>query len=87
MSSATKAWIVAASIGGVEALKDQLGVCRWNFVLRSVHLYAKKNIRSFSQAKVLSSQCSSALSNVKDEKLKKSVESFSKVMYLNCWGS
>ncbi|KAL6202235.1 hypothetical protein ACLB2K_025944 [Fragaria x ananassa] len=80
--AACRAWIVATSIGAVEALKDQ-GVCRWNGVLRSLHQHAKNNIRSYSQAMKHSASSSAAISNhikrSKEEKLRK-------VMELNCWG-
>ena len=63
MIASTKAWIVASSIGTMEALKDQLGVCRWNYALRSLQQHAKNNIRSYSQARKLSSTFSYAISN------------------------
>lgn len=87
MSSTGRAWMVAASIGVVEALKDQ-GVCRWNHALRSFHQHAKSNFRSYSQGKRLPAQYSSSVSNkMKDnQKLKKSEESLRTVMYLSCWG-
>ncbi|KAJ1383787.1 hypothetical protein SESBI_43084 [Sesbania bispinosa] len=82
-SAATKAWIVASNIGAVEALKDQLGVCRWNYTLRSLQQHVKNNIRSYTQAKKLSSASSAAVSN----KVKRTKEeSMKKVMDLNCWG-
>ncbi|OMO80438.1 hypothetical protein CCACVL1_12958 [Corchorus capsularis] len=92
IASSRKAWMVAASIGVVEALKDQ-GLCRWNYALRSVQQYAKANIRLYShQAKKLSpssSASSSVLSKkLRDDKLKlkQSEESLRTVMYLSCWG-
>ncbi|XP_062077926.1 uncharacterized protein LOC133782609 [Humulus lupulus] len=82
-SSTSRAWIVATSIGVVEALKDQ-GVCRWNSSLRSIQQHTiKANLRSYSQAKKISAQYSNIS---KDEKLEQSEESLRTVMYLSCWG-
>ncbi|ESW21893.1 hypothetical protein PHAVU_005G108300 [Phaseolus vulgaris] len=88
MSSTSRAWTwtVAASVGVVEALKDQ-GICRWNSVLRSAQQHAKHNMRSLSHTKKLSSQSSAmASAKFKDEKAKQSEESLRTVMYLSCWG-
>ncbi|XP_059283314.1 uncharacterized protein LOC132618462 [Lycium barbarum] len=82
MSSSRRAWIVAASVGAVEALKDQVGLCRWNYPLRSLAQHTKNNIRSYSQAKKLSSSSLIARS----DKAKQSEESLRTVMYLSCWG-
>ncbi|KAJ9686841.1 hypothetical protein PVL29_015615 [Vitis rotundifolia] len=72
MSHMGKAWMVAASVGAVEALKDQ-GFCRWNYTMRS-----------FSRAKKLSSSSSAMVSSrVRDEKAKQSEESLRTVMYLS----
>lgn len=95
MSASTKAWFVAASIGAVEALKDQVGICRWNYGIRSLHQHAKNNLRSFSQAKTNPSASSSSFSsskrNIYEEmgngKVKKWEASVNKVMELNCWSA
>ena len=85
MGSTRKA-IVAVSVGVVEAMKDQ-GICRWNFIIRSAQQHAKYNLRSYTQAKSLSSSTSAMVSNkLRDEKMKQSEESLRKVMYLSCWG-
>ncbi|XP_060189623.1 uncharacterized protein LOC132618607 [Lycium barbarum] len=84
MSSSRRAWIVAASVGAVEALKDQVGLCRWNYPLRSLAQHTKNNIRSYSQAKKLSSSSSSLVA--RSDKAKQSEESLRTVMYLSCWG-
>ncbi|XP_068309821.1 uncharacterized protein [Pyrus communis] len=83
MSAACRAWVVAASIGAVEAVKDQ-GICRWNGVLRSVHQHAKNNIRSYSQAKKLISDSSYSAISITMQRSQE--EKLRKVMELNCWG-
>ena len=92
MSSTSRAWAAAASVAVVEALKDQ-GICRWNHTLKSLQNHVKNNVRSFSQAKQISSLSSSSSSstlvsnsNRQKEKAKQSEESLRKVMYLSCWG-
>ncbi|CAJ2660414.1 unnamed protein product [Trifolium pratense] len=89
MSRATtlsKGWMVAASVGAVEALKDQVGICRWNYALRQAHQHLKNRVRTFSQAKNFSSS-SLVVSKLKDEKkAKQAEESLRTVMYLSCWG-
>ncbi|CAN8314093.1 unnamed protein product [Cochlearia groenlandica] len=85
MSSTSKAWLVAASIGAVEASKDQLGLCRWNYLIRSVNQRIKNNMRSASQAKRFSTTTVVNASGY-DEKAKRAEESLRTVMYLSCWG-
>ncbi|KAM3301735.1 hypothetical protein P3S67_016237 [Capsicum chacoense] len=85
MSSTSRAWVTAVSLGVVEALKDQ-GLCRWNYTIRAINQHVKNNIRSYSQAKRLSSQSSPLVSTNKFELKKQSEESIRKVMYLSCWG-
>ncbi|XP_010241104.1 PREDICTED: uncharacterized protein LOC104585803 [Nelumbo nucifera] len=89
MSSTSRAWIAAASVGAVEAMKDQ-GICRWNHALRSLHHQAKNNLGSFSQSKGILSSSSSVIATNKamqnEQQMKQSEESLRKVMYLSCWG-
>ncbi|XP_050883604.1 uncharacterized protein LOC127086831 [Lathyrus oleraceus] len=89
MSSTSRAWAAAASVAVVEALKDQ-GICRWNHTLKSLQNHVKNNVRSYSQAKKLSSSTSSSamVSNSKRQKKQtdQSEESLRTVMYLSCWG-
>ncbi|KAJ8436233.1 hypothetical protein Cgig2_023408 [Carnegiea gigantea] len=79
MSSSTRAWMVAASIATVEALKDQ-GFARWNYTMRCIQQHAKNNIRSYSQAKRLSSSTPNLKINRDVEELKQSEESLKKVI-------
>ncbi|KAJ4791223.1 Wound-responsive family protein [Rhynchospora pubera] len=76
--------VVAASISAVEALKDQAGLCRWNYALRSIQQRAKGQLGAFSQA----TRASSVVERRKcmEEKANKSEEALRTVMYLSCWG-
>ncbi|KAL3850783.1 hypothetical protein ACJIZ3_012665 [Penstemon smallii] len=81
MSCRSRAWLVAASIGTIEALKDQAGFCRWNYAMRLLHQHAKNNLRSYTtQSKKLSSTLISNKMREDDDKLKQSEESLRKVI-------
>ncbi|KAD0657017.1 hypothetical protein E3N88_43907 [Mikania micrantha] len=81
MSSTSRAWMVAGTVGLVEALKDQ-GFARWNYTIRSIHHHAKANLRSLSQSKKLSSPATMASTRGMEETAKRSEESLRKVMNL-----
>lgn len=88
MCATREAWVVATSVGVVEAMKDQ-GYCRWNNAVRSVHQHAKTKLRSTAcQATKLSAGPSSpAVSNdLRHDEVKKAEESLRTVMFLITWG-
>ncbi|KAJ3683773.1 hypothetical protein LUZ60_014000 [Juncus effusus] len=74
--------IVAASVGAVEALKDQVGLCRWNYALRCV----KNQMRGANSGAISQFKKVSEKKKGLDEKARRSEESLRTVMYLSCWG-
>ncbi|KAL5730697.1 hypothetical protein ACHQM5_003492 [Ranunculus cassubicifolius] len=87
-SVVSKAWIVASSVGAVEALKNhQGGLSKCNSAIRSLHKHVEKNLAPVSsQLKRFSSISSTAAAKRKEERLNQSEESLRKVMFLSCWG-
>ncbi|CAN1220505.1 hypothetical protein LINPERPRIM_LOCUS1922 [Linum perenne] len=88
MSSASKAWGVAASIGAVEALKDQLGFCRWNHLIRSAQQYARNNGRAISRhyKNTIRSSSRSVRKLYRGDRGNRAEESLKTIMYLSSWG-
>ncbi|CAN1220501.1 hypothetical protein LINPERPRIM_LOCUS1922 [Linum perenne] len=83
MSSASKAWGVAASIGAVEALKDQLGFCRWNHLIRSAQQYARNNGRAISRVSSSGDDDGLMSEELAERRRRRTEEYLEKVMYLS----
>lgn len=61
MASASRAsWAVAAGVATVEALKDQAGLCWWNYALRNLQQHAKAKAKSVAEAQSEQARCFSS---------------------------
>ncbi|CAN1220513.1 hypothetical protein LINPERPRIM_LOCUS1922 [Linum perenne] len=86
----------AATVGAVEALKDQ-GFCRWNYAIRSIQQHYKNTIRSSSRsvrkppAKQQHSSSTPATADFQGlgrvgMKGSETEDGVRTVLFLSCWG-
>ncbi|RLN12709.1 hypothetical protein C2845_PM09G21930 [Panicum miliaceum] len=96
-SSVTKkasSFVVAASMSAVEALKDQAGLCRWDYAIRSLYnraAAAKITGRavpvSLSSSSSQTAGCSSAAAVRAGARTRRTEEErLHKAYHLVCWG-
>jgi Wound-induced protein len=86
--------LVAASIAAVEALKDQLGLCRWNYAMRSVYQHASNRAASLSlKDRAMAAFSSNSKLGIEREsgggnyhREKRYEEKLEKAYHLICWG-
>ncbi|RLM65406.1 uncharacterized protein C2845_PM16G21120 [Panicum miliaceum] len=83
-------WAAAMSVGTVEALKDQVGLCRWNHAFRSVQQRARgaaaggSGSGSGGNARALPSGAAAAAAARR--KARQQEEELRTVMYISNWG-
>ena len=85
MSSKNRGCILASSIGVVEALKDNKGVCRLSHALRSIQKHENSTMRSLS-SQSSSGNGASKKTRESEKRVKQSEDALRTVMYLSCWG-
>jgi mevalonate pyrophosphate decarboxylase len=78
-------WAAAMSVGTVEALKDQAGLCRWNYAFRQAAQRARRPAGASGPGSSASSGCAAAAVAAR-RKAKQQEEELRTVMYLSNWG-
>ena len=87
MAGGAKAsWMVAMSVGAVEALKDQAGLCRWDYALRSVyHRAVPASLTSNSSSCQAVSGSAAAVGRAARPR-RSEEEKLHKAYHVGCWG-
>ncbi|KAF8660139.1 hypothetical protein HU200_057699 [Digitaria exilis] len=79
-------WAAAMSVGTVEALKDQAGLCRWNYAFRSAQQRATTRGAAGGGGNAHALASSGGAAAVARRKAKQQEEEIRTVMYLSNWG-
>ena len=83
-------WAAAMSVGTVEALKDQAGLCRWNYAFRSAKQRARGAAAagggSGSGGNARSLPSGGAAAAAARRKVRQQEEELRTVMYISNWG-
>ncbi|KAK3131112.1 hypothetical protein QOZ80_6BG0502180 [Eleusine coracana subsp. coracana] len=91
VSKKASSFVVAASMSAVEALKDQAGLCRWDYAIRSVYQRAKVSGRAFpvsisSSSQTAGSSSAACAAGGRARARRPEEEKLQKAYHLVCWG-
>lgn len=91
VSKKASSMVVAASMSAVEALKDQAGLCRWDYALRSLYNRAaaaanKAVVTGRAVPVSLSSSQAAAAGRAATRPRRSEKEKLHKAYHLVCWG-
>ncbi|XP_020587084.1 uncharacterized protein LOC110029233 [Phalaenopsis equestris] len=86
--------VVATSMSAVETLKDQFGLCRWNYIISNLNRHGTNPIarpsaqfRQVSSAAAIAVEQNGAKISAAEETVRRRrAEKAEKVMNLVCWG-
>jgi hypothetical protein len=85
VSKKASSFVVTASMSAVEALKDQAGLCRWDYAIRSLYQRAKVSGRAFPVSLSSSSQTAASAGRTARPR-RTEEEKLHKAYHLVCWG-
>jgi hypothetical protein len=86
VSKKASSFVVTASMSAVEALKDQAGLCRWDYAIRSLYQRASKVSTGRAFPVSLSSSPHTAAAAAARPRRTEEEEKLRKAYHLVCWG-
>jgi hypothetical protein len=86
VSKKASSFVVTASMSAVEALKDQAGLCRWDYAIRSLYQRASKVSTGRAFPVSLSSSSHTAAASAARPRRTEEEEKLRKAYHLVCWG-